>query len=430
MADAIITKLNSLPQLTVRPTSTIEKYSDTNDPIAVGRELQVEAVLDGKIQRADNRIRISVQILRVADGATLWAGSFDDYFTNIFAVQDSISERMLETLSVKLSGSEVAAISKRYTENTEAYQLFLKGQFYQEQISREGTENALKYYRAAVERDPDYALAWAASAPAYIHLANLNLDRDNNIRNAREAATRAAELDPELADAHEALADVYDVLDWNWEAADAEYRKAIELNPRREGPHFSYSSHLSREKRHDEAVLAVETARRINPVALYIQNHLIHTLLRARRFEEAVAAAQKSLEMSPDNPNALNFLFRIYMYQGRFVDARAILDRYLAIKAPQADVFEAWYLLKTGKREAGERGLRTAIENYKSTEAYGPAALNAVRLGAYDEAFHYLEKAYQRREYHLLTINIEPDWDPIRDDPRFIELIHRMRLPE
>lgn len=430
MADALITKLNGLQQLSVRPTSAIERYSDANDPIAVGRELQVEAVLDGKIQRADNRIRVTVQLLRVSDGATLWAGSFDDFFTNIFAVQDSISERMIESLAVRLSRKEEVALAKRYTENTEAYQLFLQGQFHHEQITRTGTQNALKYYRAAVEKDPDYALAYAAMSPAYIHLANLNIDRDVNFQNARDTARRAVELDPDLADAHEALAGVYDVLDWNWKAAEAEYKRAIELNPKREGPHFNYSSHLSRQKRHDEAIREIEEARRINPVALYIQNQLIHTLIRARRFDEAEAEIKKSLEMSPDNLHALNFMFRVSMYRSRLPEAKAAIDRYVAAKGPRWDTFLAWYELRAGRAETGARALRAINAKYDSDGGnHGWIALNLVRLGEFDAAFDALEKAYARREFHLLTLNVDPDWDPIRSDPRLAELIGRLGLP-
>lgn len=429
MADAIITKLNSLQQLTVRPTSAIERYTDANDPLAVGRELQVEAVLDGKIQQADNRIRVTVQLLRVSDGATLWAGSFDDFFTNIFAVQDSISERMLESLSVKLSRNDEAALAKRYTENTEAYQLFLKGQFHHEQISREGTETALKYYRAAIDKDPDYALAYAAMAPAYIHLANLNIDRDANKQNAREAATRAVSLDPELADAREALAGVHDVLDWNWTAAEEEFKRAIELNPKREGPHFNYSSHLSRHQRHDEAIREIETARRINPVALYIQNQVIHTLIRARRFDQAANETMKSLEMSPENTTALGYLFRIAMHRSNIDEARSIFDRYARRNGQHRDAYQAWLALRSGNTEEGERLMRAVIEKHRDENNFGLVAVNCARLGRVDEAFAALDRAYERREHYLLTLNIDPDWDPIRADPRFGELIKKVGLP-
>lgn len=430
MADALITKLSALERLTVRPTSAIERYIHANDPIAVGRELQVEAVLDGKIQRSENRIRVTVQLLRVSDSATLWTGTFDDFFTNIFAVQDSISERMLDSLSFKLSSKEEIALAKRHTENTEAYQLFLQGQFHHEQISRAGTENALKYYRAAADKDPDYALAYASMAPAFIHLANLNIDRDVNMRSAREAAERSVTLDADLADAHEALAAVYDVLDWNWSAAEAEYKKAIELNPKREGPHFNYSSHLSRLKRHDEAVREIETARRINPVGLYIQNQLVHTLIRARRFTEAEAEIQKSLEMSPENSNALNYLVRVSMYQAKFREAKTALESYKAINGLRSDGFQAWYEIRAGDRELGEKMLRSINAKYISEGGnYGWIALNFVRLGEHDKAFEALEKAYERREFHLLTLNIDPDWDPLRSDPRLAALISKIGLP-
>lgn len=407
MTDALITKLSKIDQLTVRPTSAVRKYATQYaDALDAGRELRVEAVLDGKVQKADNKVRVSVQLLRVADGVTLWSGSFDDFFTNIFALQDSISERMAASLALKLSRREQESIEKRYTENTEAYQLFLQAQFHHLQISEAGSWNALKYYEASVAKDPDYALAWASMVGAYAHIENLNDDREANRERAKNAAYRALAIDPELPEAHEAVATVVDFFEWNWPEAEKEYLKAIELGPNRDGPHYAYSIFLSRFKRHDEAVREIRTAQQIDPSAVYIQDQLVHTLLRARRFDEALAEAKKSLEMKPD-----------------------VLDRMKEVGTPLSETFRARVYLNTGRRAEAEKILRPLIAKYKDGDNALPIALNHARLGEIDEAFEFLEKAYQRRESQVMIVNIEPEWDMIRSDPRYIDLTRRMRVP-
>ena len=431
MTDALITKLGKLGELTIRPTSAVRRYGSENvDGMEAGRELQVEAVLEGKIQKAGNRVRVTVQLLRVSDGSTIWSDSFDDFFTNIFAVQDSISEKMAHSLSVKLSRQEQESIEKRYTENTEAYQLFLEAQFHHEQISEEGSRNAIRFYEAAVAKDPDYALAWANSVGAYAHLANLNGYSTDNLQKARDAANRAISIDPELAEAHEAQATILDFFDWNWPAAEKEYLKAIELGPNREGPHYSYSIFLSRFKRHDEAVREIRIASHVNPTAVYIQNQIVNTLYRARRYEEAMAEAKRSLSMKPDNNVANNFLFRIYLQMSRYSDAEAVMNRMLAAGTTQPEVLKARLYLHTGRRAEAEAILRSVIAEYKEGDTCWDVALNYVRLGDLDNAFKFLEKSFVRRESHMTALNLEPEWDPLRGDPRYSDLMRRMQLPD
>ncbi len=430
MTDALITKLSRAEKLMVRPTGAVRKFAASDiDPLAAGRELQVEAVLEGKLQRSENKIRVTVQLLRVSDGATLWSGSFDDFFTNIFAVQDSISERMAQSLALKLSRKEQESLAKRYTENTEAYQLFLQAQFHHLQISEAGSRNALKYYEAAVAKDPDYALAWASMVGAYAHLENLNDDRVASRERAKNAAFRALAIDPELPEAHEAVATVVDFFEWNWPEAEKEYLKAIELDPNRDGPHYAYSIFLSRFKRHEEAVREITTARQIDPGAVYIQDQLVHTLLRARRFDEALAEAKRSLEMKPDGHIVSGLLVRIYLHTSKFAEAEAVLDRMKVLGSPLSETLRARLYLNTGRRAEAEKILLPLIANYKEGDNAWPIALNHARLGEIDKAFEFLEKAYQRRESQVMIVNIEPEWDMIKGDSRYVDLTRRMRVP-
>ena len=434
MGDALVTKLSSLQQITVRPTSSVSKFSaiDT-DPIAAGRELQVEAVLDGKIQRADNKIRVSVQLLRVSDGAVLWAGNFDDFFTNIFAMQDSISEKMATSLALKLSGKEKELLTKRFTENTDAYALYLQGRYFHEQISAEGSRKALDFYEQAVQKDPEFALAYAWMTGALIHIASLNTNpiKEQNLQKARFVAAKAIQIDPNLSDAHEALATIKYVLDWNFAEADAEFKKAIELDPKNADVRNSYASLLSELKRHDEAVREIEIATQIDPITMYIQNQAISVLTRARRYDEAIARAQKAIELKPDNQQAHNQLIRLYFYKSMPAEANAALKKYLEI-FPNANpqFLDALVYQVSGQKNEAEKNLRELIGKYKEGESCYKYALYYILSGDKDHAIEFLEKSFAQREAPILLIDVDPDWDGIRSDPRFQNLVRRIGLPQ
>ena len=432
MADALITKLSSLQQLTVRPTSAISKYVETNtDPIAAGRELQVEAILDGKIQRAENKIRVTVQLLRVSDGATLWAGSFDDFFTNIFALQDSISEKLTTSLALKISGKEKELLAKRPTENTEAYALFLQGRYYHEQISEEGSRKAIEFYEQAVQKDPEYALAYAWMTGAYFHLANLNINREENLQKARNSANKAASLDPNLPDSHEALATVKDVIDWNFTESEAEHRKSIEIDPKNADAHFSYASFLSRFKnRQDEALKEIETAKQLNPVTLYLKSESVRILIRVGRYDEAIAEAKKILELKPDFQIAYSLLAQLYVYKSMPTEANAALKKYQELTGSNQEYLTAFVYKHTGRKAEAEKILREAIGKYKEGDNCSPIANYYLMLGDKENALKFLEKAFQRREIALLRLGVDSNWDELRGDARFQDLLRRVGLPQ
>jgi DNA-binding winged helix-turn-helix (wHTH) protein/TolB-like protein/Flp pilus assembly protein TadD len=431
MADTLITKLSGLQQITVRPTSSVLKYASLeSDSLTVGRELKVDAVLEGKIQRAENKIRVTVQMLRTSDGATLWSDSFDDFFTNIFAVQDSIAEKVTASLATKISGKEKELLTKRPTENTEAYALYLKARFYHEQISEEGSRKAVEFYQAAIDKDPEYALAYAWRVGALIHLANLNINREENLQKARDSAAKAVSLDPNLADAHEALATVKDAIDWNFAESEIEHRKSIKLDPKNADAHFSYASFLSRFKnRQDEAIKEIETAKQLNPVAMYIQTQAVTILLRARRYDQAIAEAKKVIELNPDFQPTYYLLARLYIYKGMFAEANELLEKH-KIDSNNQPYINAVVNLHTEKKAEAEKSLRELIGKYKDGDNCSNYARYYILLGDKEHTLEFLEKAFERREVSMLLLDTEPEWDEIRSEPRFQDLIRRVGLPD
>ncbi|HKQ51527.1 MAG TPA: winged helix-turn-helix domain-containing protein, partial [Pyrinomonadaceae bacterium] len=298
MADALITKLSNVPQVTVRPTSAVLRYAaDGSDPLAAGRELKVDAVLDGRVQRAENRVRVTVQLLRVSDGKPLWAEGFDDYFTNIFAVQESISEKVVSALALKLNPTERQSLARRYTENTEAYQLYLQARYF---YFKYEFQKALDFYRAAVAKDPEYPLAYAGLAEDYVALAVTTADRQAMRDKAVEAANKALSLDPNLAEAYDALGWLKFLADWDWAGAEVAIRRAIELNPNDPDAHSNYAALLSVLGRHDEAQREAERALQLDPTSSEVNFTYAHILFMGRRYDEALAQGERAYELDPD----------------------------------------------------------------------------------------------------------------------------------
>ena len=266
MADALITKLSNIGQIEVRPTSSVRKYTDLEQDSAVaGRELKVESVLEGSIQRRDDWLRVTARLVSVEDGRTLWAEKFDDAFTDIFAVQDSISEKVAAALALKLTGEEKERLTKRYTENTAAYQLYLRGLHFFNKRSVEGYNKAIEYYQQAIETDPNYALAYTGLADCYANSSLAEISPKDAIIKARTAAMKALEIDDALAEAHNALAHVKVNLDWDWLGAEREFKLALKLNPNYLEARHRYSHYLVARGRFQESLVESLCGLKLDP---------------------------------------------------------------------------------------------------------------------------------------------------------------------
>jgi TolB-like protein/Tfp pilus assembly protein PilF len=271
MADALITRLSNIRQVTVRPTSAVMMYTAPERNAAeIGRQLGVDAVLDGRLQKAGERVRVTVQLIRVRDGSPLWADTFDEEFTNIFGVQDSISQRMADALTLSLTREEKQSLTKRYTENAEAYQLYMRGRFHWYKWTEEGWRKSRDYFEQAIARDPNYALAYAGLSDAYSVLGFIAPPRETYLK-AKEAALKALELDDTLAEAHLSLGALSMFEEWNRPAAKVELERALALNPNSAQAHDLHAIYLASEGRADEAL--AESARAGTRPALALHEH-------------------------------------------------------------------------------------------------------------------------------------------------------------
>lgn len=433
MADALITKLSNLQQITVRPTSSVLKYNNENsDIVKIGRELQVEAVLDGKIQRAENKVRVTVQMIRVSDGKSLWADSFDDYFTNIFAVQDSISEKIAEKLSIRLTKAEEQIMSKHHTDNSEAYQLYLQGVFHHNKASPDELKKALTYYQKALEKDPKYVLPYAALAEIYQGLANYNIYREENNRKAKELAEKAINLDANSADAQMALGKVKLYIEWDFAGSGEAFRRALELKPRDSGIRHAYAFYLSTIRRHDEAVREMRNALQFDPVSAYINNDLVRILLNAQHFDEALEQAKRTIELDSNYVYAYRSLALAYSAKGLHREAIEAIEQQNANLGglKQKSSAAGYIYARAGKRQEAEKILseyRQSLDEVGVT--YSNIAIIYVGLGEKDLAIEWLEKSVQKRESIVVSINSFYEFDNLRNDPRLQDLVEKVGFP-
>lgn len=433
MADALITKLSNIREVNVRPTSAVRKYGGQDqDPVAAGRELGVEAVLEGSVQRVGEQIRVTIQLVSVRDGAPLWADKFDEHFTNIFSVQDRISEQVARSLFPKLSFEERERLHKRYTENAEAHQAYLKGRFFWNKRTGGAMRKSVEYFDQAIRLDPNYALAHAGLADSYNVLSQFgDLPPREAMLKAKAAALRALEIDNTMPEAHASLALVNEVYEWDWAGAEREFKRAIELNPNYSNAHHWYAMFLSAASRHDEALAEIRRAREIDPVSLIVSTNEGWILFCARQYDAAIEQLRRTIEMDPSFANAHFKLALVYEAKGMYKEA---VEEFLKDDTLSGVSQETVAALRTAYAKSGWEGfcrqqlshLHTdSKEGYVSPKNF---ALAYLQLGEKDQAFEWLEKSYAERSEVLLYLKVDPRFDPLRSDPRFADLVRRVGL--
>ncbi|MBI4468232.1 MAG: protein kinase [Acidobacteria bacterium] len=431
MADTLITKLSSLRQLIVRPTSAVRKYADANqDPLSAGREQQVDAVLESSLQRVEGRIRVTVRLLNVADGWPMWAYECDEAeCSNIFALQDTISERVAQALLPKLTGVDRERLAKHYTDNREAYELYLRGRFYLQKRTTEGIEKSREYYREAIALDPHYALAYAGLAESYT--GHFLQGKDMGV--AEAAALKAVELDDTLAEAHLSSGLVRLHYQWNWPAAEREFTRALELNPNSSMAHSWIAILLATMERHEEALAHAKRAKELDPFSVWINGNLGVVLYAARDDDQAIEQFRKSIEMDPLWPSSHYCLGRLNVRKQRYQEAIAEFNKEIEVKGntPLCKGSIAFVHAMSGRNEEALKILGELREQSKREPIALYVAIGYAGLKDTDKAFEWLDKAYKERTGVLwLRLNVDPYWDNLRSDARFVDLLRRVGLPE
>lgn len=329
MADALIAKLGSVKNFTVLPMSIAHKYiSWEMDALAAGHKLGADSVLEGTIQRAGERIRVTVQLLRTSDGASLWTGQFDQNVTDVFAVQDSISEQVARALTLKLSGEEREQLRKHYTDDAEAYQAYLKGRYFWNKRTVEGYNKGIEYFQQAIDRDANYALAYAGLADCYMRLNERGLPTiEGTMPRAKTAVMRALQIDDKLAEAHATLGFIKFRFEWDFPGAEREYKRAIELDPNYSIAHQWYAFYLLLMDRQSEAFAQLERAREIDPLSLNIGSGFGTYFFFTRQYDRAIEELKKTVEMDSSFAEAHWMLALAYEQKGMYEQSLAELRR-------------------------------------------------------------------------------------------------------
>ncbi|MEK6320936.1 MAG: tetratricopeptide repeat protein [Acidobacteriota bacterium] len=434
MADALITRLSNLRQIMVRPTSAVFRYSGKEvDPVSAGRELSVESVLDGTIKRDGDRLSIRVQLVSVKDQSALWASTFDEKFTDIFEVEDRISERIAAALDLELSGSERALIARRQTENVGAYDAYLRGRFFLNKRTAHWIKKAAVQFEEAIRIDPGYAAAHAGLGDTYTHLvtwdAMLPID---GLPKAKAAARRALEIDDTL---DEALAGLAHTMLHSWEFDDAEraFKRALELNPSYTSTHLWYSEYLAAMGRFDEAISSIRRGQRLDPLSSVLNTEVGWMYFLARRYDEAVEHLRKASELDPGFWLAHSRLWEVYVQIGEVESANLEFQQTLSLadQTPMVALQTATAYAHSGKRDNALR-LLEGLKELWSQRYFSPfrIALIYAALGDADSTFEWLEQGYLMRDARMIFLKVDPGLDPVRDDSRYQNLLQRVGLRE
>ena len=434
MADTLIGKLGALDGLTVRPMSAVRQYAAADqDPLVAGRALGVDAVLDGQVQRWGDRMRVTARLLRVADERQLWAGQFDEAFTDIFAVQTSISEQVTRSLALTLTPDERTRLARSQTTDALAYQLYMKARVFSAQSNRASMDRAIALLEESIGRDPAYALAYAALAECYSRLPVTSDARPLEVfPRARQAAERALQLDARLADAHTTLGWTALWHDWDWKASEAQFRRALTLQADNASAHRGYGHLLSDLGRHAEALREGELALAsdpVSPLGMTLQGHFLY---QSRRYEEAADAVRQALDLWPDFWVAWITLGKIELARGHVDTALEHLEKAARFSGGSSEPSSliAYAQAVAGKRDAAVRTLHD-LETRARGE-YVPAYYIAlVHLGLGDRAATvlWLRRAQAERDAHLVFLGVDPKWDVLRHDGEFTRLIKELQLP-
>jgi DNA-binding winged helix-turn-helix (wHTH) protein/TolB-like protein/Flp pilus assembly protein TadD len=428
LADALITRLSNTGGLVVRPTSTVLKYAATErDPLALGRKIEVDAVLDGHLQRNDDQVRLTVQLLRTDDGTPLWAESFEEKNSNLFVLQRAVSERLAHALTLKLNADQQRKLKQDYTANAAAYEAYTRGRYFYNKQNKESYEKALGYFRQAIELDPRYALAWAGIADCYNAMSTTVISLGATphralFTEARAAAQRALELDESLADAHVALGVA--MVETDHHVTHRELERALALNPNLAQAYNVYALELIGDGRVEEALAKVERARELDPLSLSINTARGIVLFRGRRYDEAAAQFRKTLELDPNFARA-HFVFGMVLeQQRRYDEAIAELQKAVQLSGGGSVPLSALghVYASAGRRAEAEQVLARMLELYeqKLAAAFYVAVVYA-GLGNKEQAFAWLEK---NKGMQILTmLRTDPRFDALRDDPRFAALL-------
>ena len=434
ITESIINSLSQLPRLRVMARATVFRYKGKElDPGSIGRELKVDAVLTGRVlQQADNLV-VQADLVNVSDSSELWGEHYTRKAVDVFAIQDEIAKQITDRLRLRLSGAEEKLVTKHYTENAEAYDLYLKGRFFWQKGTEEGSDKAIEYYRQAIERDPNYTLAYVGVASAYATLGGVLGFRAPSATypKGKEFLTKAVALDESLAELHSVLASYSLNYDWNWPEAERQFKRAIELNPNNAGAHESYGMYLEALGRFDEAISERQLAQKFDPLSPFTVADVGYPYYYARKYDDAIAWYRKGLELDPKLSWCHLWIGQAYLQKRMFKEAMDEINQAVQLSAgdirTKATLGHAYAV--AGQRDEALKVLRElqALSKGRYVSPYYFGLISA-GLGDNQQAIAWLQKAQEERQPYLVLMSVEPVFDGLHADPGFIAIEHSVGL--
>ena len=420
MTDELITDLAKASSARITSRTSIMRYKGTRKNIReIGRELDVDAVVEGTVTRSGDRVRITAQLIQVATDMHLWAETYDRNLSEIIHLQGEVATDIARRIS-----TVVRPLDQGRTVNPNAYGLYLKGRYFFYQYTTEGWQQSIEHFNRAIDLDPDFALAYAGLADAYLVAgAYGSIPTSEALAHGKSAASKALQLDDGLARAHYAMATIYTWYDWDWAKAEKEFQRALALNPNDALGRNWHGGYLSLKGRHDEALDEHERARELDPFSLIINANLVRSLYWGRRYDDAIRQAKKTLQIDPQFGVALFWLEGSLRHKGMFKEAVALRQ---AVTTPQ----NAQLIAQKYQRLGFPALLRESGEMFKKNGALVEAARCFAQIGEKEQALSFLEECYERRCSSMVTLKAEPDFDGLRSETRYQRLEQRLGLQE
>lgn len=434
MTESLMNSLSQLPGLNVKSRSSVFRYKGKEvDAAAIGKELGVQAILNGRVVQRGDGITLYLELVDAA-GNRIWGDHYNRKSSDLISLQNEIARDVSQKLKTKLSGTDEQKLKKNYTENVDAYQAYLKGRYHVFKLIAPEVQKSIEYFQKAIEIDPSYALAYAGLSDAYRSLALAGeLDPDETLPKAKAAANKAVELDDGLAEAHTALGVCLFWYDWNWNASEDQYKRALELNPNSSLAHLFYAHLLSNIGRHAEALTEVRRARELDPLSPFVSALEGLFLLHAGRADEALDRLRQASELDPNFYFPHHFAASVNIEKGMYSEAVAEGRRAQELGPDQTVgmTLGAYALAKEGKRDEA-RAVLDELLKLSGARFVPPSHIALIynALGERDQALTWLEKGYEKHDPKMAFLKVEPKWNNLRSDARFKALMTKMAFPE
>ncbi len=433
LAESLIYRLSQLPDLKVSPVSSVIRYKGKEfDAQKIAAELGVTAVMSGRMTQRGDNLTISVELIDAANNKILWGEQYDRKMSDLLATQREIAAAIAEKLQIKLAGTETKGITKKYTNNNEAYQLYLKGRFYFARRSDEDIRRSIDLFQQAIKLDPNFALAYVGIGEAWAVMPSYPyMSPKEAMPQAKAAVAKALEIDQDLPEAHTVAGIIAATYDWDWTKAEGEFKRSLELDPNLALTHYRYAwVYLSPMGRHDEAIAEMKRAMELEPLSLVQGANFAGVYIYARQFDNALDIAKKTYDLDPNMVTGQNWMCHSYTMKGMYAESLSISEKSMQSNVSLLAALSYAYA-KTGRRQEAEAVISKWKEDEKTKYiADYWLAITYAALGEKDAAFAELEKAYQSRDWFFQRIKVDPFLDPLRDDPRFAAIVKRLNLPE